>query len=332
MLDPSALSDDPVANLQLGLAVELSVLPPYLYALWSIKPVDEGASTAATEAANSIRGVVYEEMLHAALVGNILRALGKTPEVTKRLMRYPGTLPGHITSGPWAYTVSLGPLSPSTITTFMKIEGPDWFKPEDADDGWKTIADLYDKVATELKNTKPNFGGGHQLPPGDNPGPGRMIDVIDLKSALDAIETIVDQGEGHRPKSANDPQAEYDDDHEVAHFYQFETIAAYFKAKPKLIDPSRDLYPVIENPNAAKYTPAQQQANAAFNKIYTALLDSIQAMFTADAPRAFGEPTELMAKLGHAAALLRNLGPVPGTSSVAGPTFEYLGSAPEGAA
>src|SRR5258706_7162370 len=50
LLNASVLSDDPAVNLQLGLGVELAVLPPYLYALWSIKPAAEGASDAAAEA------------------------------------------------------------------------------------------------------------------------------------------------------------------------------------------------------------------------------------------------------------------------------------------
>jgi Ferritin-like len=68
VLNASALSDDPASNLQLALGVELAVLPPYLYALWSIKSAAEGASAAALEAANTVRAVAYEEMLHAGLV------------------------------------------------------------------------------------------------------------------------------------------------------------------------------------------------------------------------------------------------------------------------
>jgi len=53
MLEASAVTDDPVTNLQLALGVELAVIPPYPYALWSIKPAAEGAGPAATEAARA---------------------------------------------------------------------------------------------------------------------------------------------------------------------------------------------------------------------------------------------------------------------------------------
>jgi Ferritin-like len=325
VLDASVVSDEPRENLQLGLGIELSVLPPYLYALWSIKPPSEGASDAAVEAANSIRAVAYEEMLHAGLVGNVLNALRSKPQVTANLMTYPGPLPGHTSDPKYAFDVGLAPLSADTVATFMLIERPDWVPPAQVANGWITIGEFYEKVRKQLAGLPAgSFGGGCQVPLGDNPGPGQMVQVDSLKAALDAIETVVEQGEGHRPPPDNAPPPEIDDDHEVAHYYQFLTIHQYLKAGR--IDATRDLYPVIENPDAAIYSAAQQQANTDFNTIYTALLDSLQATFESSAPRAFGQPTDLMTELEHAAAVLRDLGPVPGTNTVAGPTFEYLGA------
>ena len=43
MLNASALSEDPAANLQLALGVELAVPPLYLRALWSINPDADSA-------------------------------------------------------------------------------------------------------------------------------------------------------------------------------------------------------------------------------------------------------------------------------------------------
>jgi hypothetical protein len=326
VLDASALSDDPATNLQLGLAVELSVIPPYLYALWSLKPASEGASPAAVEAANTIRGVVSEEMLHAALVGNILNALKSPPDVTGQLMTYPGPLPGHTTQAPYAYNVSLATLSCDTIATFLKIERPPWVKPETATaDGWRTIAEVYDKIIAELKSRNPAFAGGKQLPAGDNPGPGQMIQVVDLKSAIEAIGIIIEQGEGHEHPSEGNPVAENDDDNELAHYDQFLAIEAYLDDGS--IDTTRDLYPVIDNPTASAYNAKQKLANQRFNQAYTDLLNSLQKMFSQKTPRAFGLPTDLMADLAHLAAEMRSLGPVGTSNCVAGPTFEYLGPA-----
>lgn len=325
MLQASSYSKtDPIKNLQLGLGIELSVLPPYLYTMWSIRAQSEGASVAAVEAANTIRSVAYEEMLHAGIVANLLNALGALPDVTKHLMRYPGTLPGFVTTGPHAFDVGLCPLSKDTIKTFMRIELPefDTRSPQDvATAGWITIPEFYNALKGQLKEMDPGaFHHGRQLPPTDNPGPGRMINVVDLATALEGIDVIVDQGEGHKPKDPTDPPTD-DDDHEVSHFVQFQTIGMYLTQK---LIPKRDLHPVIANPDASMYGATQQAANRAFNAVYSELLDSLQASLSIGSPKVFGSSTTLMKNLAHAAARLRTLGNVPGTKFVAGPTFEYI--------
>jgi hypothetical protein len=300
------------------------VLAPYLYALWSIRPEAEGVSPAAVQAAYAIRTVAYEEMLHAGLVANVMNALGVRPDVTAHLVSYPGPLPGHVTEPPWGYVVGLAPLSPDAVQTFLRIERPDWDEQATPPDkGWITIGEFYATIGDQLRGLPASaFHGGHQVPLSNNPGPGEMITVVDLESALAAIETVVDQGEGHRPKGAVTPAAESDDDHEVAHYYQFRALAQSFSSG--LIDEGRDLYPVIADPRPAQYSTEQQAANHGFNEAYTALLDDLQATLSSDGPRIFGASTQLMLELEHRAAVLRSAGPVPDTSLVAGPTFEYL--------
>ncbi len=274
-------------------------------------------------------------MLHAGLVANLLNALTIEPDLRAHPMRYPGPLPGHDSEPPWGYTVGLEPLSPAAITTFMQIERPEWDPPAAADGSWVTIGQFYEELLAQLaKLPEPAFGGGRQLARSQNPGPGEMVEIIDLESARRAVETIVHQGEGHRPSGepGRHPtlQEESDDDHEVAHYYQFEALSHYLTKG--LIDPSRDVHPVIANPYAAEYSAAQQGANRAFNETYSQLIDGLQATLASDAPRAFGRPTALMVELGHRAAVLRNAGTVPGTDQLAGPTFEYLAPAGGGSA
>lgn len=331
MLEASAVSDDPVANLQLALAVELAVIPPYLYALWSIKPALEGAGPEACEAARTIRAVVYEEMLHAALVANILNALGEAPLVTSNLMTYPGPLPGHLKTGPYAYNVFLGWLSIDTVDMFLQIENPHWADPGEAVGGWTTLREMYDQVIKELGERKLPFDGGRQVVATDSPGAGRMLPVNSLQTAVDAIEIILDQGEGLRPIEGDKSKAyEEDMDHEVAHYYQFQTIRDYLWGGH--IKGSRDIYPVIKNPDPEMYSPEQRAANLRFNKVYTTMLNSLLKMFRSPSPTPFGQtssgrPMELMGELKHLTAVLRSLGPVPGTMDLAGPSFEYLDGA-----
>ncbi len=64
---------------------------------------------------------------------------------------------------------------------------------------------------------------------------------------MEAIETIIEQGEGHKQPSKQDPIAEDDDDHEVAHYDQFVAICGYLDAG--VIDPAKDVWPLVKNPS-----------------------------------------------------------------------------------
>ena len=68
-----ATVDDAIELLQMAIGIEFSTLPPYLYALYSIRP-DTNAV-----ASSRIRAVAMEEMVHMCLACNILNALGTNP-------------------------------------------------------------------------------------------------------------------------------------------------------------------------------------------------------------------------------------------------------------
>ena len=75
--------------LEAAVKLELSTIPPYLCALYTIHP--EGND----EAKLVIRSVVVEEMLHMVLAANVLNAIGGDPRVAgpEHAPRYPHELP-----------------------------------------------------------------------------------------------------------------------------------------------------------------------------------------------------------------------------------------------
>src|SRR4051812_4826972 len=117
---PIVTVEDLRRHLQWAIALEHSTLPPYLCALYSLKPGHN------REAAYSIASVFIEEMLHMTLAANVLNAVGGQPMLDRPefVPRYPAYLP-HSAD---AFLVPLAPFAPATIETFMKIE-----KPEQAD-------------------------------------------------------------------------------------------------------------------------------------------------------------------------------------------------------
>src|SRR5947209_17026527 len=79
--------------LQWAVDLEFATIPVYLSGLWSIKPQGPNVEPSG-EVYNLINSVVMEEMLHMALVCNMVTAIGGTPEINPT--NFPGGLPGGV--------------------------------------------------------------------------------------------------------------------------------------------------------------------------------------------------------------------------------------------
>ncbi|RFC69762.1 ferritin-like protein [Streptomyces sp. AcE210] len=112
--------------LRTALALEHATIPPYLTAMYSLK----GGKN--REVGGIIRSVVMQEMLHLALIGNIMNAVGATPRFDdpKLVPVYPGRLPGGVMPD---LEVSLGACSIERVReVFMGIELPEAPSPRPA--------------------------------------------------------------------------------------------------------------------------------------------------------------------------------------------------------
>ena len=302
-------------NLSSAMAAELTTIPAYLYAYWSIKPLNDGGSKGGAEAARTIMSVIVEEMLHMGLVSNILNALGGTPAIADQpyLPEYPCKLLRSPIHDPqeWGIVVRLQRLSWESLKNFLGIELPEWDAP-----GKPTLGEFYDEVIKPELKLENDYSYGKQLPIWDNPGVGKLIQVSSQIDALNAVELIVEQGEGLS-------KDKYDDgEHELAHYWKFNSVAEMIHKG--YLDLRQDVYPVIDNPKACQYNCYQQQANLAFNSTYSKLLDALQDTFTSNEPEVFHSSTSLMEELNRQAAVLRNTGTVISTNYLPGPTFEYI--------
>jgi hypothetical protein len=203
------------AALQLAVGLELSTIPVYLTALYSIK---EGSNE---DAAQTIRSVVMEEMLHMTLAANVLIALGEHPSVKpvdflshkglKPVPEYRYTSP--VISG--IGELDLLPLSPKAVNSFVTIEHPlhGAAKLSDIDcakDAFPTIGAFYEAIRGALNSTKicPKAAfkaDSPQVKDGEYyGGAGKVIVVKDRGSALAAIDKIVEEGEGLPTKKLNE--------------------------------------------------------------------------------------------------------------------------------
>jgi hypothetical protein len=318
-------------KLQLAIELEHSTIPPYLYALYSIRT---GRNV---EIAALMLSVIKQEMLHMSLDCNILNAIGGAPKIDdpRFIPHYPGPLPGGVESG---LVVPLAPLSKQVVSdVFMVIESPDTTLDGDppSEEGI-TIGQFYRHLQAEIValNRKRNIFTGD---------PARQLrvgfvelqdaGVTDQASALAAIDMIVEQGEGTRTNPL-DPEGEF------AHYYKFAEIYHGRKLVPnpdlaaaaqapwvfeghRIVFEPDGVHPVIVNPTRAAYAdhPYLQDLNATFNRGYSDLLRKLHRVFNG-APDWLGPALLGMQALKQQAQLLMTQEVVPGQT--AGPTFDYV--------
>jgi len=213
----------------LGKAAELEhlVMLQYLFAAFSLKQtVEEGLTPEALAAVKRWRKTLLEisaqEMLHLALVQNLLTAVGAAP----RLARPNFPMPAY--AYPAGVRIELLPFGEAALRHFAFLERPEGMDVEDAegfeaiaqaiplphDDAdqivphlqeFDTIGQLYRSIQAGLEHLDARLGSERLFvgPPDAQATEEHfrwpeLVPVTDLASARAAIDTIVEQGEGAR--------------------------------------------------------------------------------------------------------------------------------------
>jgi hypothetical protein len=227
-VNPASHDENWLKNaLQSALELELATLPPYLCALWSITDTNNTAY-------EIIRSIILEEMLHFALVCNMLTAIGGIPEINNPAVvpRYPGGLPGKVKPG---LSIYLAGLSKDFLRDVcIPIEAPEQtpitgLAVSDSSDSPErpipSIGAFYDAILSSFKSLSPHITFrmdfqlvGHTL----NQFP--LFKVSGISDVEKAIQEIKQQGEGTR-QSPNGPDTpDSSGKVELAHFYKFKEI------------------------------------------------------------------------------------------------------------
>src|ERR1700752_1541411 len=138
--------------LQSAIQLELSTIPPYLYAYWSIDP----AAPDPNGVAASILKIAVDEMRHMGIACNLQASTGGHPDVLRAVSTYPTMLPKDIHKG---LRVGLGSLSRKLLLeTLMVIEEPQSHIVEDPDfvpTGSLLIGTFYDEVEAAFEKYAP---------------------------------------------------------------------------------------------------------------------------------------------------------------------------------
>jgi ferritin-like protein len=238
--------------------LEHGIMCQYLFAAFSLKQrEDEGLSAEELEAVTRWRGVIShvatEEMLHLALVHNLLSAIGAAPHFGRP------NLPAPAHHYPAGVNLTLVPFGEKALQHFMFLERPEGMALEGAPgidapvhdavplmaegdivpqlQDFATVGHLYRSIEDGLAHLAEKFGERHLFvgPPraqasSDDFRWPELVAVTDLASAQRALDTILEQGEGARGHW------------EQAHFGQFVRILDEYRqmkaAKPDF-EPAR---------------------------------------------------------------------------------------------
>jgi Ferritin-like len=226
--------------------LEHGIMCQYLFAAFSLKQrEDEGLTPKELEAVTrwrqAIAHVATEEMLHLALVQNVLSAIGAAPHLTRP------NLPAPAHHYPAGVNLTLVPFGERALQHFMFLERPEGMALEGAKgvdapvhdavplmaegdivprlQDFGTVGHLYRSIEQGLAHLAEKFGESNLFV-----GPPRaqatstdfrwpeLVAVTDLASAQRALDTILEQGEGARGHW------------ETAHFGEFVRILAEYRA------------------------------------------------------------------------------------------------------
>jgi CDGSH-type Zn-finger protein/uncharacterized Fe-S cluster protein YjdI len=243
--------------------LEHNLMCIYLYAAFSLK--DEADADVSPEEAEAFQrwkraiiAVAVEEMGHLTAVWNITAALGGAPHFGRTNFPIaPGFLPAGI-------VVKLAPFNLAVLQHFVFLERPEGssepdgpgFEPEIATTrpvaayrltpsgyDYDTVGSFYLWIEEGLKALVSRFGEAAvfcgdptlQLTEAESRLPG-LTAVTDLASALDALKTIVEQGEG-APAHTED-----------SHFHKFLVIRDEFNELTKANPSLKPAHPAAHNP------------------------------------------------------------------------------------
>lgn len=348
--------------MQSAIELEHSTIPPYLTAMFSLKPGKN------REIWEIIHSVVLEEMLHMTIASNILIALGGDPDFIheKFVPDYPCTLPMNVgcdedeKGETHCLEVSLSGFTRQQVQdVFMAIEQPespleydvkevkpevmlrglDQKKDEDDEEGYATIGAFYDAIKKKLKEMKIK-----RMPGADRPQvvPTKYYSAEDcfhirtVDDAIKAIDIIVEQGEGTSEGAHGG--SPLDPDGELAHYYRFAELyygrrlvkdesasGGYSYSGPIFPFEVDGLWRLEPNTKAADLPEGSAQRRQAdqFNYVYRKLLLTLHQAFN-------GEPEKFDATIGlmyDVKLVGERLVAMPYPNKVGlqcGPPFEYV--------
>src|SRR5215467_8878764 len=312
---------------------EHMIMCQYLYACFSLRTEpDEGLTAEQADAVarwqETLTGIAIEEMLHLALVMNVMTAIGAAPSLARP------NFPRHSEFLPPGVEFALLPFGADSLTHFLYLERPEGMERVDAAEFvpsapaaepvapaevmpriqvFLTVGHLYRGIEHGLSDLASRLGEPVLFvgEPRAQATPDRfrwpqLLAVTDLASARAAIDEIIEQGEGARG------------DWRPAHYGRFFGIwNEYQKLREQdpSFEPARPVIPAftqqpfdVDQPQPQPAEPVTREVAELFNLGYEVLLQVLTRFFTHTDETDEQLDALVQAALGLMAGVLKPLG------------------------
>jgi len=313
--------------------IEHMIMCQYLYACFSLKTeTDEGLAAEQADAVarwqETITGIAIEEMLHLALAANLMSAIGAAPSLSRP------NFPRHSEYLPAGVQFALLPFGEAALTHFLYLERPEGMERVDAAEfvpaapllapvgrdevmprsqDFLTVGHLYRGIEQGLKHLARRLGEPVLFvgSPRAQATPERfhwpqLVAVTDLASACQAVDEIIEQGEGARG------------DWRPAHYGRFFNIWNEYqrlREQDPSFEPARPVTPAftrqpfdIGEPQPLLTDPLTREVAELFNLGYEVLLQVLTRFFTHTDETDKQLDTLVQAAFGLMSGVLRPLG------------------------
>jgi hypothetical protein len=303
MTVPAVLAQQPIetveqlrAHLHQAAQLEMSTIPLYLYAAYSIKTRGYSQWSTGTSAVRAIKSVVIEEMLHLCLARNLLVAVGGGEAIAFYDKEFLPEYPEPMLHRAPELKLHLEPCTTKLmLDVFMPFELPATSEAPPQPDSYSTIGAFYGAIVEGFERLS-----GPELWKQAHPelqyhraywnqdGGGRPLVVHDLVTALEAIKTIVEQGEGAAPGDEDvptnpvNPQPGAD---ELSHYAKFRRIA-------EGIDAIGEVWPVPTDPCVEDYEGPVRALATLFNACYCYLMCMLDVLYATPSEPLEKRPSE----------------------------------------
>lgn len=248
--------DDLVNHLHQAAQVEMSTIPMYLYAAYSIETKGHSQWDPGISASRTIISIVLEEMLHLALVRNLMLAIGAGDKISFYNKDFMPHYPSKMLHRTPDLELHLEPCTQDLMArVFMPLELPAKHGAPPQPDQYNTLGQFYESIEDGfhyLTKNDPQFWSKAQdstkyqytAAYWNRDGGGEPVVVCDLTSAMNAMSMIVEQGEGVDPDKATvpiDPINPKPGLDELSHYAKFQRIHDGIEVigvvKPVPVDP-----------------------------------------------------------------------------------------------